>query len=237
MPDVMTIAAEAREGAGKGAVRALRRDGRMPGIIYGKTMETVNISIGDREFAQLFNDPGFFTHVFEIKVNGDAHQVLARDVQTHPVTDAPLHVDFLKFDETTRINVEVPCEFINEEESPGLKRGGVLNIVRREIELNCVPTNIPSSLIFDLTGLDIGDSIHISNIQLPQGVEPTVADRDFTVATIAAPTVLTAEEEAEDLEGEEGEEGEGLEGEEGEEGAGEEGGEDSSDGGEASEED
>ena len=141
------------------------------------------------------------------------------------MTDVPLHIDFLRFSADTRIVIEVPCVFENEEESPGLKRGGVLNIVRREVELLCSPASIPRSLVFDLTGLDIGDSIHIAAIQLPEGVEATT-DRDFTVATIAAPTVVV-EPEVEVEEGEEieGEEGEAVEGEEGEDGGESKGGE------------
>jgi large subunit ribosomal protein L25 len=138
---------------------------------------------------------------------------LARDLQVDPVTDLPLHVDFLQFNQNTKIVIEIPVNFLNEEESPGLKRGGVLNIVRRELELRCSPTNIPQAIEIDLTGFEIGDSIHISALDLPDGAEP-ITDRDFTIATVAAPTVMTAEEEAgEIVDGEEG--GEGEEGEEG----------------------
>ena len=228
MVDFATIAAEAREASGKGGARQMRRDGRVPGVIYGNKIAPVHISVDRREFTMLMEDPGFFTQVFDVKIGNDSHHVLARDVQNHPVTDTPLHVDFFEFDENTKIDVEVPCVFVNEEASPGIKRGGVLNVVRREVELRCSPVAIPHSLEFDLSGLDIGDSIHISAIQLPAGVETTIG-RDFTVATIAAPTILTAEEEA-GIEGEAAEEGAaaaaGAAEEEGGEKAEEEGGED-----------
>ena len=226
MPETTVIAAEIRERAGKGAARQSRRSGRIPGIIYGNKMDPVMISVDTKEIAQHLDETGFFTQIVEVTANGDSHRVLVRDVQTDPVTDVPLHIDFLRFSADTRIVIEVPCVFENEEESPGLKRGGVLNIVRREVELLCSPASIPRSLVFDLTGLDIGDSIHIAAIQLPEGVEATT-DRDFTVATIAAPTILTVEEDDEGVEGEEGIEGEeGVEGEEavaGEDGDGDSG--------------
>ncbi len=213
MADAISVSAEMRDRAGKGVARAHRRAGRVPAVIYGNKLDPVSISVEQRELERLINDPRFFNQIFEVQVNGEIHQVLARDLQLHPVSDRPLHVDFLRFNENTRIVLEIPVDFLNEEVSPGLKRGGVLNIVRREIELLCSPLNIPEILTADLTGLDIGDSIHISAIELPEGVEVTT-DRDFTVATIAAPTVMSTEEK----EGEEGEEGEeGAEGaEEGE---------------------
>ena len=209
MPEAYSIVAEARERAGKGIARGTRRAGRVPAVIYGNKQTPVLISLDNVELRQRLRNPGFFAHIFEVKVNGDTHRVLARDVQFHPVTDRPLHVDFMRFSANTRIEVEVAVNFINEEESPGLKMGGVLNIVRHEVELVCSPENIPESLTVDLTGLEMGDSVHISDIALPDGVNPTITDRDFTIATIAAPTVLTVEEEAEDAaiaaEGEEGE--------------------------------
>ena len=223
MAEAISIIAEVRDRAGKGVARATRREGKVPAVIYGNKLDTVLISIDGKELIRLIHNPGFFTHIFDITVAGDNHQVLARDLQLDPVTDHPMHVDFLRFNKNTKIVLEIPVAFYNEEESPGLKRGGVLNIVRREIELRCSPLNIPQDLQIDLTGMDIGDSVHISAIKLPDGVEP-ITDRDFTVATVAAPTIMEeVEEETEDEEGEEGEEGlegeEGVEGEEGEEGA------------------
>jgi large subunit ribosomal protein L25 len=204
MPEAYTIAAEARDRAGKGAARATRRAGRVPAVIYGNKQTPVMISLDPVELQQQLRKAGFFAHIFEVSVNGDANRVLARDVQYDPVTDRPLHVDFMRFSAQTRINIDVGVLFINEEASPGLKSGGVLNIVRHEVELVCSPESIPESLTVDLTGLEMGDSVHISDIDLPEGVQPTITDRDFTIVTIAAPTVLTVEEEAEDAAAAEG---------------------------------
>ncbi len=212
MAEAINITAEARDRAGKGVARAARREGKVPAVIYGDKQDAVTISVDGKELTRHINNPGFFTHVFEVDVAGNKHQVLARDLHLDPVTDRPLHVDFLRFNENTKIVLEIPVVFSNEEESPGLKRGGVLNIVRREIELRCSPLNIPQEIQIDLTGLDIGDSIHIESLNLPEGAEP-ITERDFTIATIAAPTVMAVDED-EVAEGEEGEEG--VEGEEGE---------------------
>ena len=214
MPEAYTIAAEARDRAGKGAARATRRAGRVPAVIYGNKQTPVMISLDPVELHQQLRKTGFFAHIFEVNVNGDAHRVLARDVQYDPVTDRPLHVDFMRFSAQTRININVGVIFINEEVSPGLKSGGVLNIVRHEVELVCSPESIPESLTVDLTGLEMGDSVHISDIDLPEGVQPTITDRDFTIVTIATPTVLTVEEEAEAAAAAaEGEDGEAVESE------------------------
>ena len=169
----------------------------------------------DRELGQA----GFFIRLVDIEVDGEKHRVLPREVQFHPVTDAPLHIDFLRFSADRKLSVAVPVRFLNEDESPGLKRGGVLNIVRHEVEVQCTADNIPNEFEIDVTGLDIGDAMHASAISLPEGVAFTITDRDFTVATIAAPTVMAAdEEEEEEVEGEEGAE-EGAEGaEEGDDG-------------------
>ncbi len=220
MADTQQIAAELRDRAGKGAARAIRRTGRVPAVIYGDKKDPVMISLEPRELDRYLQRAGFFSTLFNIEVDKAKHQVLPRDVQFHPVSDRPLHVDFLRVSARTRINVDVAVEFVHEEESDGLKRGGVINVVRHDIELNCSAGNIPSVIVISLAGLDIGDSVHISDINLPDGVEPTITDRDFTIATIAAPTLMVEEEEEDEggEEGEEGEEGEGEEGE-GEEGA------------------
>ena len=217
MAETITIAAEARQRAGTGAARATRHDGRVPGIIYGKEMEPVMISIDPLDLRQQLAKTGFFSRVFEVAVNGETHRVLARDVQRDPVTDRAIHVDFLRFGSDTKLNVEVEMVFENEEECPGIKRGGVLNVVRRTVELICPADSIPPFLTADLTDLDIGDGVHISAITLPEGTTPVVTDRDFTIATIAAPTLMPVDEEEEE-EGEEIEGEEGVEGEEGEEG-------------------
>jgi len=213
--------AEIRERAGKGAARATRRAGRVPAVIYGNKQEPVLISVDPVDLMKELQQPGFFSHVYEIAVGGETYKVLARDLQTHPINDLPTHVDFMRFSKKTRLAVDVYVEFINEEECPGLKEGGVLNVVRHDVELRCSPDAIPESLEADLSGLEIGDTLHISAIKLPEGAELTITDRDFTVATIAAPTIFTEVEEG-DEDGEEGagEDGEGTEG--GEDGEGDE---------------
>jgi len=146
------------------------------------------ISLDHNDFTKLINKPGFFTHLFDVKVDGTAHRVLPRDVQFDPVTDIPLHVDFLRVVADTRITVHVPVSFTNHDKSPGLKRGGTLNIVRHKLELVCDASNIPAHVVVDLEGYDLGASIHFHSIKLPAGVTTTIAERDFTVATIATPS-------------------------------------------------
>ncbi len=197
MAQVTPMTAQVRERAGKGPARATRRAGRVPAIIYGNKLDSVLISLDPVDLAHQLTGPGFFSRVFDVKVNGETHRVLARDLQTDPVTDRPLHVDFMRFSAATRINVDVQVLFKNEEESPGLKRGGVLNVVRHAVEMICAPDSIPESITVDLTGLDIGDSVHISDISLPDDVQLTIADRDFTVATVVAPSALKTVEEEE----------------------------------------
>jgi len=182
------------------------------------------ISLDPVELKKQFRGGTFFSHVYEVDYGADKAQVLARDLQLDPVTDEPIHVDFMRFSPRTKLVFDIPVHFDNEETSPGLKKGGVLNVVRHTVELRCSPLNIPEFLTADLAGLEIGDSIHISSIALPEGVEPTITDRDFTVATIAAPTIYVEEEpEDEDAEGAEA--------------AGAEGDEDDSDAGDADESD
>ncbi len=191
MATIYPLNATLRNGAGKGAARAVRRAGRVPGVIYGNKLDATLISFDPRDLVREITKPGFFTHIYEIDIGSAKERVLARDLQLDPVKDTPIHVDFMRFSSTTRLIVAVSVHFINEDKCTGLKDGGVLNIVRHEIELRCSPDNIPETLTADLTGLEIGDSIHISAISLPEGVKPTITDRDFTVATIAAPTVYT----------------------------------------------
>ncbi len=222
MAEIAIIAALRRERAGKGPARAARRAGRVPGVIYGSKKDPTMVTLDPRDLDRELRTGSFMATVYDVQVDRDKERVLPRDVQFDPVTDRPIHVDFLRVSAATSVTVQVPVNFLNEEESPGLKRGGLLNVVRHEIEMSCRADAIPSSIDIDLTGLDIGDSIHISMIALPDGVAPTITDRDFTVATIAAPTVVTEEEE-EAAEGEEGAEleagaeGETAEGAEGEE--------------------
>ena len=204
MSDTINLAAEARERAGKGAARQTRRDGRVPAVIYGNKQPPVMISLESKGLLKQIRGHGFFSHVFEIEVGGKKERVLARDLQKDPVTDAPLHVDFMRFSATATFAVDVEIVFENEEESPGLKYGGVLNVVMRTIPLNCRPDAIPESISVDLTGLEVGDVIHIGSLSIPESAELTITDPEATVATIAAPTVATAGAE----EGEEGEEAE-----------------------------
>ncbi len=213
MAEYTIIAAERRERAGKGPARAARRAGRVPGVIYGAKKDPSLVTLDPREMSRELRTGAFLATVYDVQTGADKERVLPRDVQFDPVTDRVLHVDFLRVSETSTVTVQVPVNFLNEEESPGLKRGGLLNVVRHEIEMTCRADAIPSGVDVDLTGLDIGDSIHISMISLPDGVAPTITDRDFTVATVAAPTVVTEEEEEEAEEGAELEEGAEIEGE------------------------
>ncbi len=217
MADYLVLAAEQRPRAGKGTARAARREGRIPAVIYGNNEDPILVTVERRTLEQELQKPGFFIRLMDVQVNGDAHRVLPRDMQLHPVTDVPMHVDFLRYSADRRITVEIPVTVINEAECPGLRVGGVLNVVRRAVEVLCTADRIPDGFTLDLTGLEIGDSMHAAAIVLPDGVEFVIADRDFTIATIASPTLAPVEEE-EVAEGEEGEEGvEGEEGEEGEE--------------------
>lgn len=193
MADQISLSAQPRDRVGKGAARAVRRAGLVPAVIYGGKETPVPISVDPKQITKELAKGALFTTMVELSVDGATHRVLARDVQFHPVTDRPEHVDFLRVTAATKITVAVPVTFENEEESPGLKRGGVLNIVRHEVELDCRVDAIPHALTVDLLAFDIGDSIHISHIQLPDGVSPAITDRDFTVATIAAPTVVRDE--------------------------------------------
>jgi len=224
MAEAIAFKAEPREPGSKGAARALRRSGRVPGVIYGDKRPPILISVDPKQLNLELSTGGFFSTLYRVEVNGKSRQVLAREVQFHPVSDVPLHVDFLRVSAKEKVTVEVPVTFINEEESPGIKRGGVLNIVRHEIEVECLPSQIPHEIIADLTGLEINDGVHISMITLPEGVESTIRDRDFTIASVAAPSAVKAEaaEEAEAAElAAEALEGEEAEGEEGEEEEGE----------------
>lgn len=193
MSEIDTLAVTPRERAGKGAARAARREGLVPAVIYGQKQPPVTINLKDNELRRKLQKPGFFTHLYELAAPGGKERVLVRAVQFDPVTDIPIHVDFLRVGSGTTVNVQVPVHFANELASPGLKQGGVLNIVRHELGLVCPADAIPDEVVVDLTGLELGDSIHISMVTLPQGVTPEIADRDFTIATIAAPSAVRAE--------------------------------------------
>jgi large subunit ribosomal protein L25 len=188
------LAATARERAGKGAARATRRDGRVPGVIYGDKAAPTLISLDPRDVMREASKAGFFTRLYDIEVGGKTHRVLPRDVQFHPVNDKPEHIDFQRVGASTRVRVEVPIKLENLDKSPGVKRGGGVNLVRHEIEEWSNPATIPSRIVIDMAGLDIGDSVHINAIALPEGVKPTIA-RNFTVVALRAPSVTKAEEE------------------------------------------
>jgi large subunit ribosomal protein L25 len=225
MSDQLTLPAEARDRAGKGASRALRRDGRVPAVVYGEKKEPLSIHVEEKLLTKMLHTGHFMNSVVMIDYKGKAHRTLPKAVDFHPVSSRPIHVDFLRIGEHTKVTVGVPVRFDDEEESPGLKRGGVLNVVVHELELVCDAASIPNEIHISLDGLEIGDSIHISEVTLPEGVTPANKDEDYTVATIVAPSAMKAEEEEAAAEGEvptvEGEEG--AEGEEGGEAA--EGGE------------
>jgi large subunit ribosomal protein L25 len=196
MSDLMTLAAVKREQAGKSSARAARREGLIPAVIYGDSKPALSVTLNANTFRKLVNSTGIFSQMLNVQIDGENNDVLTRDIQFHPVTDVPLHVDFLRIAKGSKIAVMVAVEFINEDKSPGLKTGGILNVVRHEVELNCPAAAIPESIVVDLDGTTIGDSIHISAIQLPDDVEPTITDRDFTVATIAAPAAEVEETDA-----------------------------------------
>ena len=193
MPEITSLSAEPRSRAGKGAARAARRMGRVPAIIYGDGKEPVMISLAPRELGRALAKPAFFATLVDVKVDGTTHRSLPRDVQYHPVTDAPLHVDFMRVGAGARVTVAVPVVFMNHERSIGLRRGGILNIVRHAIDLSCTVDNIPDRLVVDLDGLDIGDSVHIGAVTVPEGARVTITDRDFTIASIAASSAVREE--------------------------------------------
>ena len=193
MPEIVTLSAERRARPGKGAARATRRTGRVPGIIYGGDGDPMPISLEPRELSRVLAKRGFLATVVEVKVGDTVHRALPREVQYHPATDQPLHVDFMRVGADTQVTVTVPVAFINHEMSVGLRRGGMLNIVRHGISLICQVDNIPEQLVVDLNGLDIGDSVHISAVTLPPGSGLAITDRDFTIASIAASSAVREE--------------------------------------------
>ena len=193
MSEALTLPAETRERAGKGASRALRREGRVPAVVYGGNEEPLSIHVEEKELRRQLGTGHFFNSVVEVEVGGNKLRTLPKDVAFHPVTERPLHVDFLRVSKNAKVHVNVPVVFTNEEASPGLKKGAVLNIVKHELDLVCEADKIPDDIIIDVTGLEIGDSIHISHVKLPKGVESGITDRDFTIATIVAPSSLKSE--------------------------------------------
>ncbi len=194
MSDTLSLPAEARERAGKGASRALRRSGRVPAVVYGGNEEPLAIHVEEKELVRQLGTGHFFNSIVEVEVGGAKVRTLPKDVAFHPVSDRPLHADFLRLSKDAKVHVNVPVVFVNEAASPGLKRGGVLNVVRHDLDLLCDADKIPDEIAIDVTGLDVGDSIHISHVKLPAGTASGITDRDFTIATIVAPSALKSEE-------------------------------------------
>lgn len=194
MSDQLTLAAETRDRVGKGASRSLRRDGRVPAVIYGNKEEPTPIHVGEKELTKLLMTGHFMNSVIMVDVGGKPTRTLPKDVTFDVVTDRPVHVDFLRISEHAKVHVNVPVHFTDEEKAPGIKRGGVLNVVRHELELVVDAANIPDEIAISLTGLEIGDSVHISQVKLPQGAASAIEDRDFTIATVVAPSALKSTE-------------------------------------------
>ena len=195
MSEQLTLPAEARDRAGKGASRALRREGRVPAVVYGEKKDALSIHVEEKLLSKMLSTGHFMNSVVMIEFQGKPQRTLPKAVDFHPVSSRPIHVDFLRIGEHTKVTVAVPMRFDDEDDSPGLKRGGVLNVVSHELELVCDAANIPNEIHMSLAGLDIGDSIHIGQVKLPDGVTPSNTDEDFTVATIVAPSAMKAEEE------------------------------------------
>tara|TARA_X000000368_G_scaffold197233_1_gene155631 strand:- start:186 stop:893 length:708 start_codon:yes stop_codon:yes gene_type:complete len=196
------IQATIRNTKTKGELNTLRKNGDVPGIIYGGENTNEKISLSKKEVKNLINKENFLSNVISIKINEKEQKVLPREIDFDIISDEPTHIDFLRIVKGAKIILEIPVKFINNELSPGLKRGGVLNIVRRKVELKCPTENIPTELVVDLEGLDIGTSIKISSIKLPENVTPTIQGRDFVIATVAAPTVVKEPEKPAEAEGE-----------------------------------
>ena len=183
-----------------GSTKSLLKKGMVPGIVYGKKTDPTKITFENKLLQKLMNSGGFYSKIIELDIDGKKEKVLPKELQYHPVTDKLIHFDFLRVQDDTKVTVEVEVEFLNRDTCPGLKKGGVLNLVRRLVELSCNANNIPEKLQFDLITSDIGDAIKISNIELPDGVRPTIKDRDFVVATLVPPTVEVEETKEEDVE-------------------------------------
>ena len=214
-----TLEASARNTKSKGDVKSLRLNGIVPGIIYGGNEKNEKVSISKKILRSLLDKEGFLSSIITLNIDGKNQNVLPREVEYNILSDEPSHIDFLRVVPGGKIRIEVPVQFINHETSPGLKRGGVLNIVRRKIELNCPSKRIPETIVIDLDGIDIGESFKISSVKLEEGVTPTILGRDFVIATLAAPTVMKEPEKPVEAEAAEGTEGVAEEGKDGKEAA------------------
>ena len=196
-----------RESVTTGSNKKLRAEGYVPAILYGGKDQNVNISISKKDISNIVNSDTFLSKVLELEIDGKKEKVIPREVSYHVISEEPIHIDFMRIVSGKKIVLEIPVKFINHPDSPGLKRGGVLNIVRRKVELKCPAENIPDEIIFDLAGTDIGASIKISSVKLPENVNPTIVDRDFVVATVAAPTIIKEPEKPSEEAATEGAEG------------------------------
>ena len=205
------LSIEIRDSTGKSAVKKIIAAGKIPSVLYGLKEKPLTISINRMTVQKELKAGGFLTKIFSLDMDGKVSLAIPRDVQFHPISDLPVHVDFLRLGADSKVLVDIPTIFINHELSPGLKKGGVLNIVRRTVQINCPANNIPEEIVFDLEGLEIGDAIHISATKLPEGAEPTITDRDFTIGTVAAPTVVKEPEAAAEGEAADGEAADGEE--------------------------
>ena len=194
MADTIKITAEARDRAGKGAARAARRAGMIPGVIYGDNKPPVLFNVNAQSLLKVLRDPAALTHLYDIEIGSEKHHVLARDIALDPVSDRAIHLDFLRVSDKTTVHADVPVHFENEGASPGIKRGGVLNVVRHELELVCDAAEIPDQIEISLKGVEVGDTIHISAVTLPKGAASAITDRDFTIATVVAPSALKSSE-------------------------------------------
>ena len=203
------LSIEIRDSTGKSAVKKIIAAGKIPSVLYGLKEKPLTISINRMTVQKELKAGGFLTKIFSLDMDGKVSLAIPRDVQFHPISDLPVHVDFLRLGADSKVLVDIPTIFINHELSPGLKKGGVLNIVRRTVQINCPANNIPEEIVFDLEGLEIGDAIHISATKLPEGAEPTITDRDFTIGTVAAPTVVKEPEAAAEGEAADGEAADG----------------------------
>ena len=206
------LKATKRTSASTGQVNKLRSDGFIPAVLYGGEKNNLNISLKKLHLQNLIKTETFMSKVFDLDIDGNAEKALPRDVAYDPVSDEPIHIDFMRITKGSKLNIEIPVKFINSDKSPGLKKGGVLNIVRRKVELKCPAENIPNEIVVDLDNTEINSSLKISSVKLPENVVPTILDRDFVIATVASPTILVEPEKTEEVVAEDGVVTEGVEG-------------------------
>jgi len=204
------LKATKRSNASSGQINKLRSDGFIPGILYGGKKDNINLSLKKLHLRDIIKTETFMSKVVDLEIDGNAEKVLPRDISYDPVSDEPIHIDFMRIAKGSKLVLEIPVKFINLDKSPGLKKGGVLNTVRRKVELKCPAENIPGEIVVDLENIEIGKSVKISSVKLPENVTPTITDRDFVVATVAAPTILAEPEKTEEATAEGGTPAEGV---------------------------